>query len=410
IKTKFLVIINVSFFSRINFLYGYEYGNEFIKEIALFLENLAIKEETKEAAVKTSLYALYGAEFATIITDEGELDGFIEAIKKRFSLPWNIQGLEQYYQAAIGTVEIKPEDTSDKIIYKATMSCKYSKRIKTSKAGYAYDAKMDPFSMDIQIEYQLRRAVISRLDSFKVRYQPIVDCSTGKIVALEALCSWFDDEIGFVMPNDFIGFAEYLGLIDIIDNHVLRTATHFAKKLHDMGFKIKISANLSAKSLFNDSLVKSIEEIIEETELAPNYICLEITESETISNLHEALKQLQGLKNLGITISLDDFGIGYSSLGRLKEIPADYIKIDRSFIMKMHRSEYDLLFIKTIAKLGRCANMKIICEGVETLRDFEEIRNLGSDYVQGYLFSKPVYEEEALQKITDEPVFNLNAL
>ncbi|MCL1924876.1 MAG: bifunctional diguanylate cyclase/phosphodiesterase [Defluviitaleaceae bacterium] len=403
IKRKYLVIINVSFFSRINFLYGYEYGNEFIKEIAIYLENLVNPRETGKR-----LYSLYGAEFATIVTDINDLDNLIENIKTRFTEPWIIQGLDQFYIAAIGTVEIEKEDTADKIIYKATMSCKYSKQIKSVKEYNPYNTKMNPFSTDMQIEYHLRRAIMSKIECFKVRYQPIVSCKTGGIRGLEALCSWHDDDIGFRMPNDFIGFAEYLGLIDIIDSHVLKSAIKFTKKLHDLGYKIKINVNLSSKSFFNEDLALNVKTAMEEEGLEFKYLNLEITEGEVISNLQEALKQISEIKKLGISMSLDDFGTGYSSLGRLKRLPVDNIKIDRSFIKNLHNSEYDKLFVRMVIELAKCLSLTTICEGVETVEDLKVVKGLGADYVQGYLFSRPIYEEEVLENLITQGDFSVD--
>ena len=418
IKEKFLLIANVSFFSRINYLYGFEYGNIFIEEIGAFLDELINKKAIEEdSEVETPeieeepkiLYYLHGAEFAFIVKSREDLDFLTTEIKNRFLDSWKVQGLEQFYTVALGIAEIKKEDSSDKIIYKATMSGKQAKK-KTSilDVGKGYDTKMDPFQADIQIEYQLRRAVMGNLDRFKVRYQPIVNVKTGKIYALEGLCTWFDDEIGFVMPNDFIGFAEYLGLIDIIDTHVFKTSVNFTKELHDLGHKFKISVNLSSKSLFNENLADSIREIVEAAELDFEYINLEITESEAISNLVHALNQINKIKAMGITVSLDDFGTGFSSLGRLRDIPVDSIKIDRSFIQGIHNSEYHSLFVKTIIDLGKCAGMRTVCEGIETTQDFMKIRAFGSDYAQGYLFSKPIYREQLLELLKKKPSFNIS--
>ena len=413
IKEKFLIIANVSFFSRINYLYQWDYGNAFIKEIGVFLENLIANEDDDDNS--DILYYLNGAEYAIIVKSREELDRITSEIKKRFLNSWLIQGLEQFYTVAIGIDEIKKPDgtknTPDKIIYRATMSCKQAKK-KTSIVGSGnhYDTKMDPFNTSTEMEYNLRRAVMGNLDRFRVRYQPIVNVATGEIHALEGLCTWFDDDMGYVMPNDFIGFAEYLGLIDIIDTHVFKTSITFLKELHDLGHKFKMSVNLSSKSLFNENLASSVREVIEEAGLDFKYINLEITESEAITNLKSALKQINSLKNMGITISLDDFGSGYSTLGRLKEIPADSIKIDRIFIQNIHHSEYHSLFVKAMIDLGKCIGMRTVCEGIETMQDFNKIRALGSDYVQGYLFSKPIYREELLSMLKNSPVFDINNL
>ena len=388
-----LVVLNVDFFSRINIHYGYEYGNEFIIAIAEYLR--AFQDSAK-------IYCLNGAEFALLLK-QGDTTELIDTIKDRFSTPWNIRSLEQYTTISIGIIKIIDlSETPARILYKALHAVKEAKSIGSNKVAYYRDGSIDELIKNVQLEYYLRRSIMEKLDNFKVYYQPLVEAKTGNIVGFEALSRWDDSDLGFVLPSDYIGLAEYLGLIDIIDLHVLRTSAKFIKSLHDKGHFVKLSVNISAKQLYDDHLVDIIKEAISDSNLEFSYVNIEITESSAAANIDEANKKINALKEMGIGVHLDDFGSGYSSLNNLKDLAITTVKIDRKFIKDMHKTTYDYTFIETIIKLAHSANLKVCCEGVETRYDFEELRNLGADTLQGFYFARPLPDNQVL-RILDKP-------
>ena len=382
-----LVILNVDFFSRINLNYGYEYGNEFIVEIGKFMSNF-------EDRVR--LYSLNGAEFAFLAKSD-IIEEVIFEIKERFNAPWPIRSLEQYTTISIGIVQIS--DTSEspaRIVYKANHTVKESKSMGSNKVVYYKEGSIDSLIKNVQLEYYLRKSIMEKIDNFKVFYQPIIDAKTGKISGFEALSRWSDNELGFVLPSDYIGLAEYLGLIDVIDLHVLRSSTKFIKSLHDKGYHVNLSVNISAKQLYDDKLVDVIKETINDSNLPYTFVNIEITESSAVANVAEANKKIEELKSLGIGVHLDDFGSGYSSLNTLKDMPVTTVKIDRKFIKDMHKTVYGYVFIQSIISLAHSANLQVCCEGVETKFDYEELRTLDADLLQGFYFARPLPEDDVL--------------
>lgn len=214
---------------------------------------------------------------------------------------------------------------------------------------------------------------------------------TGKIAKMEALLRWKNPQQGLIAPYIFIPLAEENGSIVPLGEWVIKTACNQNKVWQKMGLTpIKISVNLSARQFRQPNLIPTISRILEETQLQPEYLELEITESITMQNIESAKAILRQLNDMGITLSMDDFGTGYSSLSYLKQFPFHTLKIDRSFVKDLHSTSQDMAIINAVIALGRGLNLNIIAEGVETeeLRDL--LKNLGCEYIQGYLFSKPV--------------------
>lgn len=392
-----LIILNVNFFSRINFFYGYDYGSEFIVMMSEFL-----KETIDEAG---ELYNFYGDKFAILMKEEF-LDNFLTIVKERFTRPWEIRTLQQYVTISVGVVPIKKTDSVDKIIYKATQATEEAKVAGSNKISFYKPGTLEGLLKNSQLEYYLRRSVMQQIENFKIYYQPIIDTKNGKIKGFEALSRWIDEEMGFVVPGDYIELAEYLGIIDVIDHHVLKESCKFIKSIHDKGYSVTISVNISPKQLYDDDLVETLKTFISDAQLEYSYVNLEITENCAIDNVREAIRKINELKTLGMGVHLDDFGVGYSSLNTLKDIPVSMVKIDRKFIKDMHKSKYDYTFVKAIIELAHSADMKVCCEGVETQLTCGELRNLNSDYLQGYYFSKPLAEED-IPEILDKNFFEM---
>ena len=381
-----LIALNLNFFSRINFTYGYEYGNVLILKIVNFLRKF-------DGVAR--LYSMSGAKYLLLMHKDFVPD-FTRDIRDRFKSSWKADDIEQFLSFSIGIVKIDDfGDTPDGCIYKASFAA--TEAITAgNNVSYYKPSGIEDLIKNTQLEYYLRKSVNHNMQSFFVYYQPIIEFKTGKIGGYEALCRWSDEELGFVYPSEFIGLAEYIGVINLIDLHVLKNATQFTKKLHDLGHYIKISVNISLKALFQDNIVEDIRDIINESQIEFSYVNIEITESNAVSNLKEVVKKIVQLKSLGIGVHLDDFGVGYSSLSVLQDIPVTTIKIDRKFIMEMSSTKYCYTFVKSIIDLAHSANMKVCGEGVETKEDYEELCKLKCDLLQGYYFSPALSEKEAL--------------
>lgn len=234
---------------------------------------------------------------------------------------------------------------------------------------------------------------------FILNYQPQVNTASGDIVGVEALIRWKHPQKGIILPGVFIPLAEKSGLINHIGQWVLNEACEQNRRWQDMGYKpIKMAVNLSLGQFLNPNLVETIEGILNKTQLSPNFLELEITESIAAYDAEYIINTLNSLKSLGVSISIDDFGTEYSSLSRLKIMPVDKIKIDMRFIQGISRGSKDESIIKAMLQLGKTFGLKVLAEGVENEQQLEFLKENLCDEIQGFYFYKPM-DAKALEKI-----------
>lgn len=248
---------------------------------------------------------------------------------------------------------------------------------------------------ELEKKIEIEKILVDCLNNrgFKLVYQPQVDSRTGEVDAFEALIRIKDR---FISPAEFIPVAEETGLIVDIGYYVIDEAARQAKEWQDKGIKVKpIGVNVSAVQLRDEYFIERVNDIIKKYEVEPSLIKVEITESALMENSERNIDIIKKLKEIGIKIAIDDFGTGYSSLNYLTFIPADYIKLDKSFIDKMFSFDGKKQVLDGIAFLAHKLNLKVVVEGIEDREQFEYLKSKGCDYMQGYLFSKPVDKEEA---------------
>ena len=253
---------------------------------------------------------------------------------------------------------------------------------------------------ELAMEQEVRRALDN--DHFKPYLQPIVSLADSKIIGFETLIRWHHPEKGLIMPDEFIPVAERMNLIQAIDRKMLEMACNVIPRIYaavqgkNMPF---ISVNLSGVNFEDDSMVTGIGQVLQNSSVDPANIKLEITESAFIGNSDKAAKILEGLKELGVTIALDDFGVGYSSLGYLHKFAIDGIKIDKSFTKRARDNSKGMDIVEAIVNLAKTFDLGVIAEGIETQDDVDALTRIGCIEGQGYLFGKPLTVEEALSKL-----------
>ena len=246
------------------------------------------------------------------------------------------------------------------------------------------------------MESHLRRAI--ELDELKVYYQPQVDLRTGHISSFEALIRWNNKKFGFVSPSQFIPIAEESGLIHSIGDWVLDKVCSQLKEWQSKRFRpIRIAVNISPKQFHLESFANKVREKIEQHQIIPSSLEVEITES-ALTRVNETLSTLIELKKIGVFVSVDDFGTGYSSLSYLKQYPIDIIKIDRSFIKDIEMDEKNAAIAKTIINLAHNLGMEVIAEGVERDMQASILLDANCQKAQGFLYSKAVPVEEVMEK------------
>jgi EAL domain-containing protein (putative c-di-GMP-specific phosphodiesterase class I) len=241
----------------------------------------------------------------------------------------------------------------------------------------------------LSLENSMRRAL--EREEFVVHYQPQICATSGNVTGVEALLRWQHPELGMVSPLEFIAIAEATGLIVPLGEWVLETACMQNAAWRSAGLEpVRVGVNLSLRQFQQSNLVENASRILRDSKLEPQFLELEITESSLMDNAELTVETLKRLRRLGIKISIDDFGSGYSSLAYLKNLPVDTLKIDRAFVTDIVADRCDRAIVETIITLARRLGLRTIAEGVETEAHAAVLRRLACDEMQGFLFSRPL--------------------
>lgn len=385
-KKGAVLFIDLDDFKHINDGLGHQYGDVLLQQIAAGLQGVP--------GLRGHCYRMGGDEFLVIIEPEQyeRLQHIIKNVVAMFNKPWYLMGTEYFCTMSMG-IAVFPDNSKDvhEIIKMADMAMYDAK--KSGKNRYdMYDGSESRNTFRrLDIENNMRQAVASEIQEFVVFYQPVVDTVSKKCTSCEALVRWDSKALGFMGPGDFIPLAEYLGLITDIGDYVLEEACRQCRRWNENGHPdFHINVNLSVVQLLQKNVVQNIGTILERTGVNPYNIILEITESFAINDMERVLKIIEGLKALGPRIALDDFGTGYSSLNYIKQLPLNIIKVDKTFIDDILEDEYAQAFIKLIVDLSKTIGTEIVVEGVECEEQYELLKRLGVNFIQGYLFGRPV--------------------
>ena len=398
-----VVTIDVSLFNEINSSIGPAGGCIILKQLADRLVTVLRKSdgiallshEGNEVTVSR-----FGAdEFGVLLTDLKSKDSatwIIERILDIFSLPLAVNEQLIYITCNLG-VSLFPVDAEspEDLIRQSLIAKQNAKQLPGKNNFQYYDSQMQALSkQQMQLESEIRRAITN--EEWLLFYQPKVDIASGKIKGLEALIRWNHPEQGILSPYHFIEFAGKRGFIEEIGNWVLKTACAQAKDWVSLGVDdVKIAINVATDQLRDKDFAKQVLAMLDEFELAPRHIELEVTETSIMEDLDAALDILNRLHCRGITLTIDDFGTGYSSLSYLKNLPVDTLKIDRSFIIDIVTDDYDKNIVKTVISMAHGMNLLVIAEGVETQEQYDLLQAMSCNVIQGFLFSKPLTVLEA---------------
>lgn len=372
-------------FKNINDSLGHEIGDEFLKEISKRLESCS------QAGSITGRFG--GDAFVVILPDihkESEIIAVINKITHDIAQPAIYGEVELIVTASIG-VSVFPEDgdTPEVLIRNADTAMHKVKDAGKNSYQFFTPVMNEYASERLMLENNLRRAVEKK--EFVLFYQPQLDAKTGKVVGVEALIRWLHPIKKLVSPLEFIPLAEETGLIIPIGEWVLMEACRQHRQWIKMGLPpIPISVNVSAAQFHDKDFLQMLAAVIKNRDIEPGYLDLEVTESVVMRQPEFVIEQLERIKGMGIKLSLDDFGTGFSSLSYLRYFPLDRLKIDKSFIHDLLAEPINQAIIESIIALGRNLKIKTIAEGVETAEELHYLQKLQCDEIQGYYYSKPL--------------------
>ena len=384
-----IIFLDLDNFKSVNDTIGHKGGDYLLEEVARKLEHVVRKTDT--------VSRFGGDEFMIMlnnVNDHKDITNIADKIMEIFQKPFSIDGQEFNVTASAG-ISIHPVDgLSAEELIKNADNAMYNAKNK-GKNQYAL------CTLDMKEEVQLSMTLSNDLyralerDELVVYYQPQINLSDGVINGLEALVRWKHPERGMISPGIFIPIAEKNGTINNIGEWVLKTACLQNKKWQDMGLPhLLMAVNLSAIQFINPRIAENIADILDETGLSPKYLELEITESIAIKEVSHAEEILSKLKDIGISIAIDDFGTEYSSLSRLKMLPIDRIKIDMQFTQGIESNEKDRAITMVIINLAKSLGLSVLAEGVETAPQMDFLNKKMCDDVQGFYYYRPMPAEE----------------
>ncbi|AYM84011.1 hypothetical protein At12D1_41290 [Agrobacterium tumefaciens] len=385
-----VVFIDLDNFKVVNDSLGHSAGDELLR---------AASERMRKLVGPTDMVArLGGDEFVIVFTkqspDKKAIEEKVRAIRTALSESIEISGYEYRVANSIGIANY-PDDGGDAEILMANADAAMYRAKESGRDNFKF------YSPGLNNELQERFLLLESLkiavqkSEFTLVYQPQVKLSTNAVFAAEALIRWRHPRLGFVPAARFIPLAEESGLIGPIGDWALREACRQNKAWQVAGQpKIVICVNVSARQFHENDLVASVVSALETSGLKPEYLELELTESLIMRDVPQAIRTMQQLKSLGVSLAIDDFGTGYSNLSALKNLPVSKLKIDKSFIADLSESESDRAVTAAMISLGQKLKMSIVAEGVETVGQLEFLRNNGCDALQGYYLGEPVSASE----------------
>lgn len=387
-----VMFLDLDSFKKINDTLGHNNGDALLKLVAERLKTCC-------HAPNQLVSRMGGDEFTILMqemTDHMEAIHVAEVIIKAFEKPFAVDGYEFYITASIG-IAFYPQDGKDGEMLMKNADIALYRMKEDGKNSYTI-FEPSPNSSGIErltLENSIRKAL--RLEEFVLYYQPQIDILTGRIIGTEALVRWNHPTLGLVPPAKFIPIAEETGLIVPLGEWVLRTACIQHQIWKEKGYApMSVSVNLSSRQFSKQNLVKTITEILLETNIDPQYLELEITESMTM-NVEVAIEVLGRLKELGIQICIDDFGTGYSNLYYLKLFSIDRLKIDQSFVRDIMTDSNDADIVATIIAMAHNLGIDVIAEGVETKEQLDFLRSQNCHEVQGFYYHPPLPVEQIEQ-------------
>ena len=391
-----VMMLDLDRFKYVNDTLGHPVGDKVLKEVAARLRELLRESDT--------VARLGGDEFAILLPsgDVERANTVARRILSSLELPITIDEQPIDVGTSIGIVYF-PEhgEDADMLLRHADIAMYAAKR---SKSGFAtYDGRLEEHRQEhLTLLGELRRAI--EQNELVLFYQPKFNLAKGSVTGVEALIRWQHPERGNVPPSEFVPFAEQTGNIRMITRWVINAAVRQCSEWQGAGTPLKISINVSARDLLDRELVPYVAGVLQKYQVRPELICIELTESALMEDPVRARDTLQQLHALGVKLSMDDYGTGYSSLAYIKNLALDELKIDRAFVTGLNTDEQSSAIIRSTIELGHSLGMTVVAEGVETAVELAALKQFGCDYAQGYHVCRPKQAEDLIAWLQAQPV------
>lgn len=393
-KMVAVIFLDLDNFKQINDSMGHPTGDLLLKGMAVRL--ICSLRESDTAS------RFGGDEFAVFLEDIANDYEIVETARRivdGLTEPYHLKEHGDLIVSSSAGITVFPQDGDDvtELLKNADMAMYHAKESGKNNYQFFTKALNEKLSARLVLETKLKKAIERR--ELLLHYQPKVSILTGRMTGMEALLRWRQPDGTLIPPSTFIPLAEETGLIVTLDDWALRTACAFTKRIHDtippiLNLAVNVSVNLSARDLERLDIVESISAVVTETGLSPEILELELTESAIIKNLDMAVGTLRDLRDRGFNISIDDFGTGYSSLNYITKLPINVLKLDRSLIIDLPMNPNARSVARAITSMAHDLGVKIVAEGVETREQLDFLCSIRCNEIQGYLFSKPLPEDE----------------
>ncbi|MDV9763667.1 c-di-GMP phosphodiesterase PdcA [Clostridioides difficile] len=379
-----IVLLNIDDFKNVNEMYDRDFGDNIIKTLAQSIQSILPDN--------AELYKLDGDEMGILVdnVEENEILTLYDQIQNMIIhlQLWRKYGLNITISAGC-VIYPKHGDTVKELYKCASYSLQYAKEHGKNRLVFFSQEILKNKMYSLEMMRDLKASINDDFRGFSLRFQPQVDTESHKIIGVEVLLRWTNDKCKAISPLEFIPILEENDMINIVGAWVLRMALRTFRKWIDYYPFFKVSVNVSAVQILEDTFIEDIVKIIDDENFPYQNLVLELTESHTVQNMSILQFKFKALQDLGIYIAMDDFGTGYSSLEVLKFSPIDIVKIDRVFVKDILKSKFDATFIHFIVAICHDVGIKVCLEGVETQEEYDLVKQIKPDYIQGYLFGKP---------------------
>jgi diguanylate cyclase (GGDEF)-like protein len=399
-----VIRLNLDRFKRVNDTLGQGIGDKLLRSVARRLQNcVRATDLVEQAGSDTTVSSLGGDEFSVILTQvrsSKDLSFVSRRILDSFRVPFAIDGQEIETSASLGIAMFPGKgDDAEKLIRSAGTAMTYAKQ-QGGGAFHFFSAEMNErAARQMQIEMGLQSAV--ERGELRLAYQPQWDAETRQLIGMEALVRWRSEELGEVSPGEFIPVAENANLIQRLGEWVFEEACRQLQEWQRKGFEpVPVAINFSSRQLHTTEVARQVTRVMQNFEVEPRLIEIEMTESAFFGDLDEVMEVLNALKATGVRIALDDFGTGYSSISHLARFPIDVLKIDQSFVRRIEEDDQIATLVSALVAMARRLSLSVVAEGVETEEQASFLLAEGCDVFQGYLLARPLDVEAVADLLT----------